>query len=94
MPLMQATRVWLTGVGTPQRWPQRTTAPLMKSISVTEPFSRLCSIEVLKSAGSPALALRQASRGSVKLSVTPLAAATSMASCTAATAVASISGIS
>ena len=79
-------------MATPQRWPQRTTAPLMKSISVTEPFSRLCSIEVLKSAGRPAAALSQASRGSAVVSRTPLARATAIASATAAMAVASISG--
>jgi hypothetical protein len=38
MPLMQATNVALTGVGTPCRCPHRTTAPLIKSISVMEPF--------------------------------------------------------
>ena len=89
---MQATSAWLTGVGTPQRAPQRTTEPLMKSISVTEPFSRLCSIDVLNSGGRPSAASVQASRGAAVESRTPLAAATAIASATAAIAQASTSG--
>ena len=65
MSFIAATSVWFTGVGTPHRAPQRTTEPLTKSISVTEPFSRLCSIDALKSAGNPSPALTQGSRGSV-----------------------------
>ena len=53
IPLIAATSVSLTGVATPYRAPAATTAPLMKSISVPDPFSRLCSMEVLKSDGSP-----------------------------------------
>ena len=69
MPLMQATSVSFTGVGTPSRRPSRTTAPLMKSISVTDPFSRLCRIDALKSNGSPFPARSHGSRGSVNLMV-------------------------
>src|SRR4029453_13079573 len=91
MPLMHATSVWFTGVGTFRRAPHRTTEPLMKSISVTEPFSRLWSIDVLKSAGRPSDALAQASRGSRVDSSMPFALATAIASSTAATAQPSIS---
>jgi hypothetical protein len=65
----------------------------MKSISVIEPFSRLCSIEVLNANGSPAEAQSQASIGSAMLSRTPLARATAIASATAASAVSRSAGI-
>ena len=93
MPWMQATSAALTGVGTPTRAPARTTAPLMKSISVTEPFSRLCSIEVLNANGSPAAARSHASTGSLMPSRTPLARATAIASATAASAVSRSAGM-
>ncbi|MOA28067.1 hypothetical protein D3C78_1489860 [compost metagenome] len=92
MPFMQATSVALTGVGTPWRWPQRTTAPLMNSISVTEPFSRLCNMEVLNDAGRPWDARFQAASAWVRPKRTPAAVATAMASSTAARAVALSSG--
>src|ERR1700682_961380 len=92
IPLTQATSVALTGVGTPVFAPARTTAPLMKSTFVTEPFSRLCSIDVLNSGGRPLPAFTQASCGCSVSSEMPLALATAIASATAAVAVASSSG--
>ncbi|MNN86305.1 hypothetical protein D3C81_2037110 [compost metagenome] len=64
----------------------------MKSISVTEPFSRLCSIEVRKLAGSPSAARHHAASGLVRLRRMPARSATAMASLTAALAVLSSRG--
>src|ERR1700681_1127240 len=92
IPLTQATSHALTGVGTPAFAPARTTAPLMKSTSVTEPFSRLWSIDALNSGGRPLPAFTQASRGCTVSSAIPLAFATAIASAWPAVAVTSSSG--
>src|SRR4051794_30147046 len=92
MPLTQATMVELTGVGIPTLAPQRMTEPWMKSTSVAPPACRLCSIEVLNSAGSPADAIFHATRGSVIEIATPAALATAIPSATAANAASSSTG--